>query len=176
MDTKRGDLPSEASPQNVGQQVVDEHLRNLRHHLPDERVSAWSEQRFAEARAFGHVPKSLEARQRSIDNEIRQAEISRQRKELKLRMSKQKVLFKEQIEREAKERREQERLAKLERERMALLSEAYTQNGVPPPPPLPFSVMPDLCVWIEQHNSQPIVYYDFARPGDARVVFKPRKP
>lgn len=169
MDTKRGDLPSEASPQNVGQQVVDEHLRNLRHHLPDERVSAWSEQRFAEARA-------LQARQRAIDNELRQAEVSRQKKELKLRMNKQKVLFKEQIEREAKERREQERLAKLEREKMALLSEAYIPNSVPPPPPLPFSVMPDLCVWIEQHNSQPIVYYDFARPGDARVIFKPRKP
>jgi len=158
---------SEVKPQNVGQQVVDEHLRNLRRLLPDERVAAWSEQRYAEARA-------AHARQRSIDNELRQAEVSRQKKELKLRMNKQKVLLKEQIEREAKEKREQERIAKLERQRMAAMSEAYHPNGIPPPPPLPFSTMPDFCVWIEQHNSQPVVYYDFARPGDARVEFKPR--
>lgn len=158
---------SEVKPQNVGQQVVDEHLRNLRRLLPDERVAAWSEQRYAEARA-------AHARQRSIDNELRQAEVSRQKKELKLRMNKQKVLLKEQIEREAKEKREQERIAKLERQRMAAMSEAYHPGGIPPPPPLPFSTMPDLCVWIEQHSSQPVVYYDFARPGDARVEFKPR--
>lgn len=167
MESNVGTNSSGVESPNVGQQVVDEHLRNLRHFLPDERTAAWSEHRYAEARA-------LHGRQRSIENERRQAEVSRSKKELKLRMNRQKVLIKEQIEREDKERRAQDRIAQLERQRLAERSAQYVANSIPPPPPLPLNTMPDLCVWYEQHNAAPVVYYDFARPGDARVVFKAR--
>lgn len=175
MESSVGTNSSGASAPNVGQQVVDEHLRNLRHYVPDERVDAWSQQRYEAARRDAEA-RVLRGRLRAEANERRQAEISRDLKEKKLFLSRQKILFKEQKEREAKERRAAERTAQLERIHSAEMSERYIPNSVPPPPPLPFNTMPDICVWFEQHSTGPVVYYDFARTEDARVMFRPRKP
>lgn len=153
MDAKSIPIP------DVGQQVVDEHLRNLRHFLPDERVAAWSQARYDEARV-------LEGRRRALENERRQKEVSLQKKELKRRMNQQKVIFKEQIEREAKEQRVAAKTA----------YSGFMPDSVPAPPPMPHSVPPPLVVYVEHTDiGQPRVYYDFASSNDVgTVLFKRR--